>query len=322
MNKHQKLFVAATAIIVCTVAIGTTFYTLQNKPADNQLKAVASFYPLAFFTKEIGGEKVTVKQLIPDNTEVHTWHPSFGDILVTEEADVIIYNSEVLDHWFENEIIPIINSSDKVIVETTEGIQLPDTKQETSVNEHEHKLEHGGNHDPHTWISPYIAKQQAQKIYEALVQKDPENQEYYSERWQNMKARFETLDNDYMSGLSNKGKEAVFVAHSAFGYLGDRYGFKQHGVIGISADEQPSASVYANLVEMMIEHDTYVVYVDPIYADESAQTLKTELQRLSGQDVTILELYFMLGAIDGLDYFDQQTRNLENLKIGLEASTE
>jgi zinc transport system substrate-binding protein len=322
MNRRQKLFVAATAIIVCFVALGTGFYTLQNKPADNQLKAVATFYPLAFFTQEIGGEKVTVKQLMPDNTEVHTWQPSFGDILVTEEADVIIYNGKSLDHWFKDDILPIINSSDKVIVETTEGIQLLDTNQETSINGHKHKLENGDNHDPHTWISPFIAKQQAQKIFEALVQKDPENQEYYSERWQNTKARLETLDNDYMSGLSNTGKEAVFVAHSAFGYLGDRYGFDQHGVIGISADEQPSASVYVNLVEMMIEYETYVLYVDPVYADESAQTLKTELQRLSGQDVKILELYFMLGSIDGLDYFDQQARNLENLKIGLEASTE
>ena len=139
------------------------------------------------------------------------------------------------------------------------------------------------------------------------------------ERWQNLKTRFETLDNNYLSGLSTKGKDEVFVAHSAFGYLADRYGFEQHGVIGISADEQPSASVYATLVDMMIEHETYVVYVDPVYADESAQTLKNELHRLSGKDVTILELYFMLGAIDGLDYFEQQTRNLENLKIGLEA---
>ncbi len=143
--------------------------------------------------------------------------------------------------------------------------------------------------------------------------------DYYTERWQNLKTRFEELDNNYQSELSTKRKEEIFVAHSAFGYLASRYGFEQHGVIGISADEQPSASTYADLIEMMIVHETYVVYVDPVYSAESGQTLKNELNRLSGQDVQILKLYVMLGDMDGLDYFGQQEKNLENLKIGLEA---
>jgi len=316
MNKRQKFFVIATITIVLTATVASACYSILQKEMDGgKLKIVASFYPLAFFAHEIGGEEVTVRQLIPDNTEVHTWQPSFADILAVDKADVIIYNGASLDHWFENDLLPILDSSDKIIVETTKGVKLLET-------EPEHADEHEGLYDPHTWISLFIAEQQAQKIYEALVQKDPNHEEYYSERWQNLKTRFEELDNNYLTGLSTKNKEEIFVAHSAFGYLADRYGFEQHGVIGISADEQPSASVYANLVEMMMEHETYVVYVDPVYSEESAQTLKNELKRLSGQDVQILKLYFMLGTIDGLDYFGQQEKNLENLKIGLEASLE
>jgi zinc transport system substrate-binding protein len=307
MNKRQKLFVIATITIVLTAMIAAAYYSI--------LQVVASFYPLAFFAQEIGGEEVTVKQLIPDNLEVHTWQPSFADILAVDEADVIIYNGASLDHWFEDDILSIVDSSDKIIVETTEGVKLLET-------EPEHADEHKELYDPHTWISPFIAKQQAQKIYEALIQKNPNHMEYYSERWQNLKTRFEELDNNYVTGLSTKRKEEIFVAHSAFGYLADRYGFKQHGVIGISADEQPSASVYASLVEMMIDHEIYVVYVDPVYTDESAQTLKNDLETRTDQNVQILKLYFMLGSIDGLDYFGQQEKNLENLKIGLEASLE
>lgn len=315
MNKRQKLFVTATAIIVLTAVFATVFYSQQNKTESDKLKVVATFYPLAFFAQEIGGEEVTVKQLIPDNTEVHTWQPSFADILAVDEAEVIIYNGASLDHWFKNDILPTIDSSNKIVVETTKGVQLIET-------ETEHSDEHEELYDPHTWISPFLAKQQAQNIYEALIQKDPEHEGYYSERWQNLKTRFEELDNKYLTGLSTKSKEDIFVAHSAFGYLADRYGFKQHGVIGISADEQPSASVYANLVEMMMEYETYVVYVDPVYTAESIQTLKNDLETRTDQNVQILKLYFMLGAIDGLDYFGQQEKNLENLKIGLEASLE
>ncbi|MCW4014949.1 MAG: zinc ABC transporter substrate-binding protein [Candidatus Bathyarchaeota archaeon] len=314
MNKRQKLFVATTIIIILMTVFVTAFYSQQNKTADeNKLQVVATFYPLAFFAQQIGGDKTVVNQLIPDNTEVHNWQPSFADILAIDEADVIIYNGASLDHWFEDDVLPVIDSSNKIIVETTKGIQLLQAEQENEDHEHE------GNYDPHTWISPFIAQQQAQNIYEALIKKDPDNIDYYAERWQNLKTRFEELDANFVSGLSTKCKDVIFVSHSAFGYLADRYNFEQHGVIGISADEQPSASKYADIVETMIEHETYVIYVDPVYGNESAQTLKNELERLSGQDVQILKLYFMLGEMDNLNYFEQQEKNLENLKTGLDA---
>ncbi len=312
MNKRQALFITATAIIVVMVVFSTAFYAQQNKTETDKLKVVATFYPIAFFAQQIGGEEVIVNQLIPENTEVHTWQPSFDDILAIEEAEVIIYNGAYLDYWFKNDILPVINASNKVIVKTTTGVKLIETGTE-------HADEHEELYDPHTWISPFIAKQQAQNIYEALIQKDPDHEPYYSERWQNLKTQFEELDNRYLTELSTKHKEDIFVAHAAFGYLADRYGFKQHGVIGISADEQPSALVYANLVEMMIKYETYVVYVDPVYTAESVQTLKNDLETRTDQKVQILKLYFMLGAIDNLDYFEQQEKNLENLKIGLEA---
>ena len=273
MNERQKVFVAATTAIVSILIISATFYPLLQEVTEvDKLKVVATIYPLAFFAQEIGGEEVSVRQLIPDNLEVHSWQPAISDILAVDEADVLIYNGANLDHWFEDDILSVIDSSDKIIVETTEGIALLETESENDNHEHE------GSDDPHTWISLFIAKQQAQKIYEALIQKDPTHADYYAEHWQNLEARFEELDNNYMNELATKQKEEIFVSHSAFGYLSNRYGFEQHGVIGISADEQPSASVYADLVEMMIEHETYVVYVDPVYPDESAQTLKNALE--------------------------------------------
>lgn len=313
MNKRQIAFIIATIIVVLTAVIVTAHHSLQQAPENNKLNVVATFYPLAFFAQQIGGVQIVVEQLVPDNTEVHNWQPSLIDILALEDADIILYNGATLDHWFEDDILPAIHTADKLIVKTTEGIELLEA--ENSKNEGENKI----LFDPHTWISPAIAKQQAQSIYQALIYEDPDNKDYYAGNWQNLKNRLEELDNKYLDRLSAKNKQDIFVSHSAFGYLAYRYNFEQHGVIGISADEQPSVAVYANLVDLMVEHESYVVYVDPVYPGQSAQTLKNELERLSGETVEILELYFMLGKMDNLDYFGQQEQNLENLKIGLEA---
>lgn len=293
-----------TASVVVIVIVAVSFWHSTNQGEIGKLNVVATFYPLVYFAEEIGGEYVSVLQLIPHNTEVHSWQPSVSGIVAVDEADIVIYNGANLDNWFETDILPSINQGNKIIVETTEGVEL---------------LETDGLLDPHTWISPFVAKQQAQKIHLALVQKDPEHKQYYDQRWQDLKARFEQLDNDYMTGLSHVQKDKIFVTHAAFGYLAARYGFEQHGVIGLSADEQPSTSVIADLVNMMLKYETYVVYVDPVYSDEYAQTLKDTLESKTGQAVHILNLYFMLGPVEDMGYFEQQESNLNNLKLGLEA---
>jgi zinc transport system substrate-binding protein len=313
-KRNQKILVIATI----SIAITTITLTSWLKPKLDEtakLKVVTTFYPLTYFTKEVGGEFVSITQLIPDNQDVHSWQPKMSDILATEEADIIMYNGVDLDNWMETDILSAIDLKNKLVIKTTEDIDLLE-------NQDQHNDSHENEHepsDPHTWVSPYIAKQQAQKIYEALVQKDPDHEQYYNERWKTLKAKFEELDIAYITGLSSKQKEAIFATHAAFGYPADRYGFEQHAVIGLSADEQPSASVIASLVNLMIDHEIYVVYVDPVYSDEYAQTLKNTLESETGQPVQILSLYFMLGLIDDLDYFQQLESNLENLKIGLEA---
>jgi zinc transport system substrate-binding protein len=314
MSRKQKLFLAFLVTVVI-IALGSSYYYLTPQPENEKISIVATFYPLAFFAEEIGGEYVSVTQLIPNNTELHGWEPSVSHIKAADDADIILYNGANLDPWVEQDVIPSLsNTNDKIIVETTEGVELLNFEEGS---EHEDENHDHGSVDPHTWISPFVASQQAHNIYNALVEADPQHEQYYTERWDALRTQLEQLNDAYMQELSSKTQNELFVAHSAFGYLAYRYGFEQHGVIGISADEQPSASTLADLVDMMIEHDVYVIYVSPVYSDEYAQTLKSELEARTGQSVQIVELYILSGPVDGMDYLEQMEKNLDNLKIGL-----
>ena len=324
LNQKQRLFIIVCLVIVILI-IGSSVYIsyLQEKEKEGKISVVATFYPLAYFSEEIGGEHVSVTTLVPYNTELHSWEPSASQILATDEADIIFYNGAGADTWFEDDIIPAISTNNKMIIETTEGIDLLETGEHEEENEHDeeehedgHEHEHG-DHDPHTWVSPYTGLLQAESVYDALVEKDPDNEGYYTERWNGLKLKLEELDEKYTSTLANKTRDSIIVSHAAFGYIAERYEFEQHGVIGLSADEQPSTSDITNLVDEMIEHDIDVVYVDPIYSDKFAQTLQNEVEKQKGGSVSVLKLYFMLGPIDGKDYLKQLESNLENLKIGL-----
>ena len=65
--------------------------------------------------------------------------------------------------------------------------------------------------DPHTWISPHIAIQQDARIYEAIVQANPENEAYYTRRWNSLKNELTGLDEKYMNELANIEMESIFV---------------------------------------------------------------------------------------------------------------
>jgi len=315
MNKKQKMLIIVTILtVVILIVVASAFFTATQP--TGKLQVVASFYPLAFFSQEIGGEHVQVTQLVPSNTEIHTWEPAASDISAADKADVIVYNSAGLDHWIETEILPALSKTkNRAIIDTTKNLPL---LQAENNQKHENENEYG-IYDPHTWVSPYMAKLQAEKIYVAFVQQDPAHERHYTERWSDLKSTLEQIDANYTATLSTMHKNTIFVSHAAFGYLAYRYEFKQQGVIGLSADQQPSAVAIANILDLMLQHETYVVYIDPVYSQGYAQTLKNELETQTGHSVVILKLYIITGPIDGEGYLQQQLFNLESLKVGLEA---
>ncbi|MGD6808455.1 MAG: metal ABC transporter substrate-binding protein [Candidatus Bathyarchaeia archaeon] len=312
MNRNQKIFLTSI-ILIALIAVSIFAYTMNTPQASTKIKVVTTFYPLTYIAQEIGGDQIEITQLIPNNTEIHGWEPSASNIMAADDANIIIYNGAGADHWMEDDVLPSLSSdSSRIVVESTSGLTLIANQDQDEGEEH-------GLYDPHTWLSPYTAKLQAENIYNALVTVDPEHESYYTQRWNNLKGELEQLDTAYTNGLANASKNEIFVSHEAFGYLTSRYGFTQTGVIGISADEQPSTATIANIVEQMEEHQTYVIYFDPIYSDEYVQTIKSEVQTQTGQTVTVLKMYLMLGPVDSLDYLAQMQTNLANLETGLGA---
>lgn len=309
MNDRQKIFVLF--IISALVLIG--FLLIRNQQAEapsKKVKLVASFYPISYLAEMIGGERVEVKTLIKPGVEVHSWQPSANDIIAASEADIIAYNGAGLDLWVEENILPVVNTSSKTIVDTTKNAEIYVNVDQKEIAEH-------GRYDPHTWLSPALAIQQAESIYKALFTRDPEGSDYYASRWSQLKEALQKIDADYVNELTNKKRGTIFVTHDAFGYLARRYGFEQHSIVGLTADKEPSTEDLANLIEIMKTKETYVFYLEPGYSDAYVQTIRSELESQAGKTVRILKLYHMNGPVDGLDYLQQMKTNLVNLKAGL-----
>ena len=102
---------------------------------------------------------------------------------------------------------------------------------------------------------------------------------------------------------------------------GNAYTTSKHGVIGLSADEDPSAATLIALADMMESSGIFSVMVDPVYKQSYGQALKSDLESRTDHTVTILEVFLALGPYKdpsgNADYLDQLQRNLVSLKAGL-----
>ena len=69
----MKKFLVVILGMVLLAAVGCGS---EQKQADGKLPVVASFYPMADFTRQIGGDLLQVDTLIADGVEPHDWEPT------------------------------------------------------------------------------------------------------------------------------------------------------------------------------------------------------------------------------------------------------
>jgi len=296
--------VIGSFVVVFILIFASSFFRDQGGD-DDKTKVVATFYPLAYMAQSIGGDRVSVTSMVPYNSELHSWQPAPQDIIRADDADVILYNGGPADRWLVDDVLPVVNDAGKVIVNTTIGVDYIAGGDEDE-----------GGTDPHTWLSPKRAMVQARNVYSALCEADPEGEQYFTERFTDLNDALAALDEEYLS-LGNSTVSGVIISHSALGYVAYDYNFTQYGVIGLSADEEPSAMAITDLVEIMENESIYTVYVDPVYNQNYATILKQELESRTGHDVAVLEMFLTLGPYEELDYLEQLSQNLANLRTGL-----
>src|SRR6187397_2944247 len=87
--------------IVCAFAAGVALAALAagcgSSGDDGREQVVASFYPLAFAAERIGGDRVSVTNLMPAGAEPHDVELTPQDVARLQKADLALY----LSHGFQ-----------------------------------------------------------------------------------------------------------------------------------------------------------------------------------------------------------------------------
>ncbi|OGH10844.1 MAG: hypothetical protein A2857_06295 [Candidatus Levybacteria bacterium RIFCSPHIGHO2_01_FULL_36_15] len=273
----------------------------------DKLQISASFYPLYYFSSQIGGNKADVQNITPAGSEPHDYDPSFQDIARIERGDILILNGGV-EAWADKIRDNLRGTKVKIVIAGEDLL----TKQ---------LIEEGQTvKDPHVWLDPVLAKREVQKITEAYAAVDPANKTYYQDNERQLNSKLDQLDADYKKGLRNCQSRDVVTSHEAFAYLADRYGLNEVPIAGLSPDEEPSAQQLADVANFAKKNNVKYIFFESLVSPKLSETIASEI----GAKTMVLDPIEGISDDDikqGKNYFTVMKDNLKNLQTALQCST-
>lgn len=297
MNQQVIAAIVAILVIIPLLSIGLwnsdAEISTEKDHNDSNIVAIASFYPLYEFTKELGGDKVDVSLLVPKGVEPHDWEPTIRDIQKIEQADLIIINGNGFENWVDK-----IDSSKVTIINSGKSFGWV-TSEPT------------GPIDFHYWLNPLSAKLQIKAISDGLVEADPINAEYYKNSKKDYNLKLDNLHSKIKTELNGCKKD--FVAfHDAFSYFAHEYDLNQHVVIQSNdPHSEPTLKKLENVLQLAKSLDIDIIFTEEGINQRTSQVIADEL----GGRVLVLSPLEVVE--DDSSYIKKMEENLRNLKEAL-----
>ncbi len=286
-------------IVVVLSALALTACTDRGKDQHGQaLTVVASLFPVAEFSRAIGGERVAVRLLLPPGIEAHAFEPAPSDIVSIGHADIFVYTSRLLEPWVQG-ILQGGTVRPGAVVDAGAGIDM------------------GTLSDPHYWLDFDNARIVVENILAALVARDPSSAGYYRGNAEAYIKKLAELDERYRRALATCERRVIVTGgHASYGYIAKRYGLQQAAAYGPSPDAEPSPQDLVRLTVILHKEGGGVVFHEELLDPRVARTIAAE---------TGARLLLLHGAhnvsrdeqTQGATFLSLMEQNLEHLREGL-----
>lgn len=244
------------------------------------LDVVGGFYPLAEAAERVGGEHVAVANLTPAGAEPHDLELDPQQTRQVLEADVAV----VMGRGFQPAVERVAQEREAPTLRVLR--ELPVAGGGT-VAEHEHEHgheEHADGHqehaegalDPHVWLDPGLMEDLVGETAATLSEVDPAHEGEYRANAAAYGAQLERLDAAYDRALTGCDRRVLVTSHEAFGWLAERYGLRERGIVGLTPEAEPDPRRLAQLAQLVRRTGTTTVFTETIVSARIARTLARE----------------------------------------------
>ncbi|AXV40982.1 MAG: zinc ABC transporter substrate-binding protein [Methanobacterium sp. BAmetb5] len=265
--ERKKILIIILLILLLAISITLYFYTSAGNStpsSSDKIGVVVTVGPQEEFVKRVGGDRVNVTVMVPPGSDPHTYEPLAEQMKQVQNAR--IYFQVGSDVEFELTWLDKLRSMNRQmkVVNTSAGIQLiPNTAES----------EEGS--DPHVWVSPKNAKIMVENIYQALVETDPQNRDYYTKNRDEYLSELDQLDKNITKTLSGKNNTPIMVYHPSWAYFCKDYNLQQLAIE--KEGKEPTSQDIVNLVDTARKEGIMVIFTSPEFSTANAQTIASEI---------------------------------------------
>ena len=236
---------------------------VSGAPRDGRaLEIVTTVAPITSIVSQIvGGTGASIRGVVPEGTNSHTFEPPPSAARVMEQADIVFMNGLVLEEP-TRELAEANLADGSVICELGTAI-LP---REEWIFDFSFP-EEGGKPNPHLWTNPPMVKRYAEVVRDALSALDPESAPEYASNYETFAAVVDELDAAMTAATATMtaDQRKLLTYHDAYAYFAVHYGWTVVGAIQPSSFEEPTPKDIVELIDQVRSENVQAVFGSEVF---------------------------------------------------------
>jgi manganese/iron transport system substrate-binding protein len=239
------LILAALALAACAQ------HTTQQAATQNagaKIRVATTISTLNSMVQGVGGEHVTLKNIVPVGASPETFEPAPQDVATVADAQVLVENGAGLETWLDR-LLRDAGGRNLHIVIGAAGLPVK-------------------NDNPHLWMDPVYAKHYVAEIRDALIAVDPANADDYRRNAAAYDRRLDQLIASIRAQIATvpPSHRYMIVFHNAWQYYNDRFGITTLGFVERNPGQEPNPQQIAALIDLAKAHHLHGVFSEPEYS--------------------------------------------------------
>jgi ABC-type Zn uptake system ZnuABC Zn-binding protein ZnuA len=234
---------------------------------------LTSITVLADLIRQVGGERVEVRALVPVGADPNTFQPPPRHVLDVARADLVVLNGLGLDRTVRT---VVANAARAEVPVWTLSDGMPTLESGLAIGDMA-----GRRGNPYLWLNPRHAITYVEKVRDALSAVDRVNSGVYAANAAGYVDRIRALDAEIEAELRAipAGRRKLVTLHDGFPYFAERYGFELLAAAIKTPGRAPTAQEVADVARVLRQHDVPAVFTEP--------QLDARLLKLAARDAGI-----------------------------------
>lgn len=273
----MKRIVVIAILIVAALTFGCKAKS-EDVGSDKPL-IVTTINPYRLLIKQMVGDAIEVKSLVPPNASPHTWTAQPADLMDIQKAELIISNgmglenflAQALDAGSAKQLVAADLLQDVVALDSLNRVR------ENLMHSHADSLEHDDLHhvgaDPHLWTSPAMLKKLATKLKAEMVVIFPDYAPVINHNYDLIMQELEDAHQSISAERAGFQNPGIVTYHNSFHYFCQDYDINYLGWVQASPGKEPTARDLAELGRKITEHQVKSIFIEPQQNPKAAEVL-------------------------------------------------